>query len=175
MRITLSDLGGIRSNKTTFLFRYDPDSVKPEPSQRYRNGLEIAKLTFQSSTLLLDLVRKRIRGLSIKGKPNLTRALTQLTSSLMKTIRPLLRSTQSGYHFRGRRLFQNYISHIQRLTNIKQALLDINLEMEVFLKSAAVWKTNVRQVAMCGEDAELMRILEHDVRLQEMRWYPKIV
>ena len=47
--------------------------------------------------------------------------------------------------------------------------------MEVFLKSAAVWKTNVRQVAMCGEDAELTRILEHDVRLQEMRWYPKIV
>ena len=93
----------------------------------------------------------------------------------MKKIKPLLRSVQNGYHFRGRRLFANYVTHIQRLTDIKQALLECSLEMDVFLSSAAVWKTNVRQVAECGEDAELVRMLEYDDQLRKIMWYPNII
>ena len=92
VRVTHPDQGAVKTKLTNFLFRFHPDSVKSEPSQRYQNGLQIAKLTFQSSTLLLDMVRKRIRGVNIKGKHNLACALTQLTKSLMKIIKPLLRS-----------------------------------------------------------------------------------
>ena len=72
-------------------------------------------------------------------------------------------------------MFANYVTHKQRLTDIKQALLECSLEMDVFLSSAAVWKTNVRQVAECGEDAELVRMLEHDDQLRKIMWYPNII
>ena len=62
-----------------------------------------------------------------------------------------------------------------RLSGIKQAVLDCSLQMDTFLNSNKICKSNMREIHQSGHAPELNSIANLDERLSKLAWYPRII
>jgi hypothetical protein len=67
------------------------------------------------------------------------------------------------------------LSTRERLNGLKDCAFNYASCAKTFVKSKAIFKTNIRNIAQQGENEELNELLEKDEKMKSRAWFPGVV